>query len=390
MHRAIVAFLPLAHSLAATRPTVPVRRLAHGGANAQSTSPSARTSLDAYGKGSEIWPECNEEPILLSASFPGGVIPQPAQALLDSDASTDATPSAALDTSAVDALSASSTLPASGRKRRAVRMTLSHLLQSAARASTRRAKSTDMENDYQQTHRQGTRTNRAGDIGHSMRRYQALIAMSLYLIGLASWCAAPKVGSTDHRPLVNMPSLPEKGHVPHLITNPLGASLTNSRTYRTWLRLGALLGILLPTVTLVQLTLGNANPAIMDLLEWMNVGNVAEAKRLVGGPMFLLCCQALTEAVARAALLPLPIRILIPVLFNSVRLPSLQSWAFPSAGTIIPTSLRALGVANLLYWYANLFLFLIPVGVVRYLRAHFFSVEAAEVTLNIQASLNIQ
>ena len=47
----------------------------------------------------------------------------------------------------------------------------------------------------------------------------------------------------------------------------------------------------------------------------------------------------------------------------------------------MPASLRALGIANLLYWYANLLFFLIPVGVVRYLRAHFFCVEAVEVTV---------
>lgn len=95
--------------------------------------------------------------------------------------------------------------------------------------------------------------------------------------------------------------------------------------------------------------------------------------------MFLLCLQALTEAVARTAFLPLPIRILIPVSYNSLRLSPLQEWAF--SGSTVPGSLRALGVANLLYWYANLFLFLIPVGVVRYLRAHFFCVEATEVTV---------
>ena len=96
--------------------------------------------------------------------------------------------------------------------------------------------------------------------------------------------------------------------------------------------------------------------------------------------MFLLCCQALTEAVARTALLPLPIRILIPVSYNTLRLSSLQSWAFPTTA-VIPKSLQALGIANLFYWYANLFLFLIPVGVIRYLRAHFFCVEATEVTV---------
>jgi hypothetical protein len=44
-------------------------------------------------------------------------------------------------------------------------------------------------------------------------------------------------------------------------------------------------------------------------------------------------------------------------------------------------ALRALGIINLIYWYANLLFFLIPVGVVRYLRAHYFCVEAVEVTV---------
>ena len=44
-------------------------------------------------------------------------------------------------------------------------------------------------------------------------------------------------------------------------------------------------------------------------------------------------------------------------------------------------ALRALGIINLIYWYANLLFFLIPVGVVRYLRAHYFCVEAEEVTV---------
>jgi len=42
---------------------------------------------------------------------------------------------------------------------------------------------------------------------------------------------------------------------------------------------------------------------------------------------------------------------------------------------------RALAVANLVYWATNLFGFLLPTAVVRYMRAHFFCVEAEEVTL---------
>jgi len=119
----------------------------------------------------------------------------------------------------------------------------------------------------------------------------------------------------------------------------------------------------------------------MAMTDWINMSNVGEVKRIVGGPMFLLCFQALTEAVARTALLPLPIRILIPISYNTLRLSSLQSWAFSTAPSVIPKSLQVLGIANLLYWYANLFLFLVPVGVMRYLRAHFYCVEAVEVTV---------
>ncbi|KAL7529142.1 hypothetical protein ACHAWF_002854 [Thalassiosira exigua] len=346
------------------------------------------TAILAYGKGSEIWPECNEEPILLSASFPGSKIPQPAKHLLESSVSDASAPSSASVTPGVDIRVASSPLPIVGRRRRAVRKTLSHLLKSAASASIRRAR-TAMEHDDVPTYGVpppaigkgpgilalillGTQCVRANHV-------VAVIGMSLYFMGLASWCAAPKLASTEHNPIVNMPSLPSKGHVPNLITNPLGGSLTSSRAYRNWLRVGAFLGILLPSVILSQLVLAGKSQAISAILEWTNVEHAAELKRLVGGPMFLLCCQAMTEAVARTALLPLPIRILIPVSYNSLRLSSLQSWAFPTVQC--HRSLQAVGVANLLYWYANLFFFLIPVGVVRYLRAHFFCVEAVEVTV---------
>ena len=79
--------------------------------------------------------------------------------------------------------------------------------------------------------------------------------------------------------------------------------------------------------------------------------------------------------------LPLPIRILIPVSYNNIRISSLHPWAFPTADSLLPIPLRLLGIANLIYWYANLLLFLIPIGVIRYLRAHFYCVEAVEVTV---------
>lgn len=216
---------------------------------------------------------------------------------------------------------------------------------------------------------------------------------------MASWCGAPKIGSGDVDPAmadynVNMPSLPFKGHVPILVANPLGA-LSYSRLYRVWLRLGALLSLLLPMMALLSMGLGNVYRRGLDGMLTFNVRDAFNSaalsepifevvKKLLGGHIFLVCCQALTEALARAALLPLPIRVLIPVKYNILRLASLHDWAFyPTllAGELVlSTPLRVLGVANLLYWYTNLLLFL-PVAVLRYLRAHFYCVEAVEVTV---------
>lgn len=352
---------------------------------------TSTTAMRAYGKGSEIWPECNEEPIELSASFPGGKIPSAVKDLLESDSSNISTsnPDSNIITATYDLNSQK--VKTTGRKRRAVRKTLSHILKSAAKASSRRASETTTAID---------RTPAVlavllmGTKCVSLKSVALVLAISTYVIGLASWCAAPKSSGTvsvtnvsdvhsasdmhsyDH---VNMPSLPDNGHVPNLVANPLGLSLTNSNIYRLWLRLGAMLGLLLPTLALSMSIVGIKYPSMGFGATFIE--NADHVRRSLGDPLFLLCFQAITEGVSRAALLPLPMRILVPVVYNAVRLSSLHAWAFPAASSTIPTSLRILGISNLLYWYANLFLFLIPVGVVRYLRAHFFCVEAVEVTV---------
>jgi hypothetical protein len=92
----------------------------------------------------------------------------------------------------------------------------------------------------------------------------------------------------------------------------------------------ALLGVLLPVAVLAQSTLRNEFPSYVATgMSWMiDAGDIREARRIVGGSLFLLCWQAMTEALARTALLQLPIRILIPVSYNALRLSSLRSWAF--------------------------------------------------------------
>jgi hypothetical protein len=44
---------------------------------------------------------------------------------------------------------------------------------------------------------------------------------------------------------------------------------------------------------------------------------------------------------------------------------------------------RILAIANAVYWAANLFCFLLPIATIRYMRAHFFGVEAEEVTTRL-------
>ena len=205
----------------------------------------------AYRKGSDIWPECNEEPVRLAASFPGGVIPQPAMDILELASSTAATSSDVISDDDVEpSMTSSLSYRSKGIKRRAVRTTLSHILRSAAKASTRRARSpSTIGKVYGETFGVPPPALSKGPsiiamilLGTNcvnLHDIVSVILLSIYIIGLASWCIAPKYSSSPNHPIVNMPSYPIKGHIPSLISNPLGASLTNSRLYKTWLRLGA-------------------------------------------------------------------------------------------------------------------------------------------------------
>ncbi|EJK58948.1 hypothetical protein THAOC_20889 [Thalassiosira oceanica] len=347
---------------------------------------STRSSLraSAYGKGSEIFPECNAEPIKLSASFPNGVLPPPVQTMLEK--SGESSPDEAIGEESIEetpSLGSPTSRDVTIGKRRAVKRTLKHILESAATSSETRARSSG-ERDFTQRVPRVEKmpfvlaiallASKCVNVGVVL----ASIGLSVYFIGLASWCAAPAKASTA----ANMPSLPRNGHVPNLIANPLGYAMTGSKRYRRWLRLGAVIGLLLPLAMLIELSIDSSGA-------WLSLPSgcsVSRVRMLLGCPVFLLCTQALTEAVARIALLPLPLRILIPVSYNLMRLSTIHCWAFPA--NPIPRTIQALGVTNLIYWYANLLFFLVPVGVVRYMRAHFFAVEATEVTLSRGTSID--
>src|SRR6056300_971370 len=145
------------------------------------------TSMSAYGKGSEIWPECNEEPIKLTSSFPGGKLPSAVMDLLDSgdwNTSSAATSDDAASASITTSTQNNQQVKTTGRKRRAVRKTLSHILKSAAEASTRRESTTAPAID---------RTPAVLAIllvvtkCVNMKFFAIVLAISTYFVGLASW-----------------------------------------------------------------------------------------------------------------------------------------------------------------------------------------------------------
>ena len=370
------AFRPPA-ATAATAARIRAQSLAPGGS-------CGGTVLRAdYGRGSEIWPPTNEGPVLLSDSFPGGTVPSfvaDALAEVGAESGSPAPPPAA-PAPALRGQGQGQSGATSGRKRRILRAAVGRVLRRAATSERRSAA--------------GDTSARGGDDAFwdaPVDRIPALMALLLagsglvrptdvmavaawtaYLVGLALASGSPREtevpsAASSAGALAELPALPPQGHVPSLVSNPLGTVLTNSPAYRTWLRIGAVLGLLLPLGALACYTglLGTAR------------GNPAAATA-AARPVFLLCCQAATEATSRRLLAPLPLRILVPAAYSALRLGPLWDWAL--APVALGRAGRALAVANYVYWAANLFGFLLPVASVRYMRAHFFCVEAEEVQL---------
>lgn len=181
----------------------------------------------------------------------------------------------------------------------------------------------------------------------------------------------------------SLPSLPPHGHVPQMIQNPMH-DLSYSWEYDIWWRCGVGLGFILPILTIAYFKITSTALSLPASYEGLILSTFAR-------PLFLLCCQALSEIFCRDWLLPLPIRIWIPISYQVVRLVYLGLGFFAfmvmttTPGTISASFLfciQALQGLNLVYTLINVFGFLIPVALMRYMRAHFFAVEAASVAIH--------
>ncbi|GKZ01397.1 hypothetical protein MPSEU_001090500 [Mayamaea pseudoterrestris] len=298
-------------------------------------------ALAAYGRGAEIWPPSNNDVVQLANSFPNNQLPPYVEAVLRQTNDMEVVAS------------------------RSWKRPLSMILRRAAA----RAQS-------QAGHVQGSASPMASQTA-SVEKTPALLALCLvpFLKPLDALLAACLTGylcllhrlsqqpqTTSGAP--RLPALPPQGHVPHMLSNPLGFSLAYSVWYDRWLRAGVLLGLVAPLAVVAQCT----------------VGKRYATASLAARPLFFLSLQAVMESSlgGRVVLAPLPLRILTSVLFNVLRIGYVWQWSTSSA-TPMGAFSRILACLNMLYWSVNLFGFLIPVGVMRYMRAHFFCVEAEQV-----------
>lgn len=323
-----------------------------------------------YGRGADIWPECNEDPVQLQDSFPNGQIPYSAIMAVDMQ------DMAAVHNSFQESIASETTGPElvdnsrrSGKKRRAARF----LVSKTVRRLLRRAAARE-ELDSEQAALDATQG--------IWDRMPLVIAMALLVKGLVRPLDVGGVAIlTTYYIILNMvarspregglapimPATPPQGHVPMMVSNPLGIGTLYSTTYDIWLKVGIVLGLVAP---------------LIQVADYIFRRNDIDAARICARPIFWLCCQAMSEVFSRQVMTPLPIRILIPVSYNAVRLSFLWNWACTTSSTLGVAG-RALAVGNLAYWTLNLMAFLIPVAIVRYMRAHFYGVEAAEVTTRI-------
>jgi len=307
------------------------------------TSTTTRTKLNAssYGRGAEIWPECNEDPIQLADSFPAGIIP----------------PDALYALKVVDDSPDLENNQEGKSKKSYLHQKIRRILKRAA-GSSQEQKSPKIPID-----KTPTIIALILLLSGLVRPLDAITAIAIggYLLILGFWAKSPR--EDGETPI--LPSLPPQGHVPDLILNPLGITFTNSKTYDSWLKVGAMLSLFAPFIMIMRHRFLMPSLTTLDMIE----------ARASARPLFLLCCQALVEVISRRVMAPLPLRILAPLAFNTARLVPLWSWIVTST----TTSGQVLAAANLIYWSLNLFGFLIPTASIRYLRAHFLCVEAEEV-----------
>lgn len=316
-----------------------------------------KLNAQKYTKGSEIYPPSNFGPFTLADSFPNSTVPLIVDEKLKSILPQDTTVSNNYQIDSTVTNTTETQLEQRTRKRRILFRMTTKILSSAARAEEEKVqKQADNEDRISKFPMLvATLLLALGQVQPTQILF--VIFMTGYLTFLHVLSSTSKTDQNKRLPVLS--ALPPQGHVPTLISNPLGTMISDSRAYSNWLLIGVIFGYIAPIVSIGYHYL---------------VTKQVELASFISRTIFVLSCQISTEALAKRSFSPLPIRILIPLAYNSYRMNSLYDWALNSFGWC-----RVLGILNFFYFGANLFGFLIPIATMNYMRSHFFGVEAAEV-----------
>ena len=238
-----------------------------------SSSSTALLHNNVYGKGADIWPESQEDAVELSSSFPNGIIPY----------------SVIIQTNLDDSVyqQQNQAQSSSGRRRRRRTGSRNYIKRILRRAASKE----ELDNE--------------GEI-KSIDKTPIAIGLSLVIRGLvrpmdvalvACWTAyfiilnmtarSGRRDSTAGGQVPIMPALPPQGHVPAILTNPMGINFESSSSYRQWLNVGAVVGLIGP---------------LSMIIYYIVKADMMDAARVVSRPLFLLCCQIVTEAISKKSL----------------------------------------------------------------------------------------
>lgn len=212
-----------------------------------------------YGRGAAIWPESSQDAVVLADSFPGSVLPDEAKDELQVSLNQD-----------------EPEMIETPKRRRRLPRAIQRILQRAA------VKEEDVEYD--------TAVDKTPAVVALALLFGRLVCpidvlMVAFLSGYVTILGvASRVMRSDGITPI-LPSLPPQGHVPALVSNPLGNAFTNSDLYDLWLRFGTVSSVLAPLALLGQYLLDGDKQL--------------EAAKLCARPVFLLCSQAVTESICR-------------------------------------------------------------------------------------------
>lgn len=343
---------------------------------------------EKYGKGAEIYPATNEIRIKLTDSFPNNAIPSSVQGLIiDNDNNKN--------------------------NNNILEETMNTILQSAAKSEQTQT-SNNNNNIPTTTSTSSTTTSITSTTSTTSKSTSStffidpkpiskppiiisilllltglippiqiitVIFFTGYLLSLTFLASSPK-SETNLNPIIR--SLPPTSHVPTLVNDPLVGSSIGKNQMLVWNGLAVIIGYIAPILYFIQsffvtaittTTTTNQDYNSNYLMTMALLDN--NTKSIIATNIFLISCQIISENISRKVLTPLPIKILIPIMYNTVRMGSLYSWMMCWSNMDMVG--QGLALVNFVYWGFNLFGFLIPIAAMRYMRSYFFGVEAEEV-----------